>query len=88
VNFVIFVAPIGWLCTTTANVIVFFSLVMLERVGGRGRSVGGRGGPWELRVAIVVVGVVTCVLLFVSISLRAKRGPVNHPRLSFDQSPD
>jgi hypothetical protein len=54
--------PIRWLCKTQANILVFFSLVTLECVGTPwARSVGGRGRSWELRVAIVVVSVVTTI---------------------------
>jgi hypothetical protein len=36
-------APIGWLCKTLANILVYFSLVMLECVGTLWELVGGRG---------------------------------------------
>jgi hypothetical protein len=55
--------PIRWLCKTQANILVFFSLVTLECVGTPWELVGGSGRSWELRVAIVVVSVVSAIHL-------------------------
>jgi hypothetical protein len=80
--------PIRWLCKTQVSILVFVSLVRLECVGTCGRSMGGRGKSWELRVAIVVVSVVTGAGMYRLTSPTEERAETTTPTAATNNTKD